>query len=264
MLNGKTPIHLQRWSPSDFQADEHVKLLKARRDWTTLTFYRQFLDWSFMAGGTLPADPEELAAVVEMPRKDVERALSFCLGRLIQQEGDRLFQSRVRRDIAAELEFRQEQQQLGRKGSPRGHEFRGNQHARVEVGGLPHSARPEVGGLPSGVVGSANPPAPAPAPTPASNARRLTPVGEARPTNPLVAGRRTDLERELLRHVGREAELTNRDGAEVMAEVTHYEGAKQHRLNPATMSDDRLLNSVLDARNRVKELERERGVSAKT
>jgi len=54
--------------------------------------------------------------------------------------------------------------------------------------------------------------------------------------------------------------LTNRDGAEVMAEVSHYEGARTSKLNPATMSDDRLLNSLLDARARVKRLEEKSNV----
>lgn len=77
------------------------------------------------------------------------------------------------------------------------------------------------------------------------------------PRNPLVRDR-PKLEVELLRLVGREAEITDRDGAEIMAEVTGYEGAKRTKLNPATMTDDRLLNSVLDARTRVKNLEAKR------
>ncbi len=86
--------------------------------------------------------------------------------------------------------------------------------------------------------------------------------GEGVRANPLVGNRRVDLERELFRLVSREAELTDRDGAEVMAEVTTYEGAKRSKLNAATMTDDRLLNSVLDARARVKRLEEEHGWKA--
>jgi len=113
---GKTPIHRQPWYPTDYHEDEHVKLLKARHDYRTLTFYRHFIDRSFASGGDLPADPEALAAVVEMPRRDVEHALSFCLGRLITQDGERLFQRRVRRDVATELEFREVQSEHGKKG----------------------------------------------------------------------------------------------------------------------------------------------------
>lgn len=116
MKGGRTPIHIQRWAPADYHHDEHVRLLKARRDYRTLTFYRNFLDHSFLAGGDLPADPEALAAVVEMPRKDVEAALSFCLGRLIHQNGERLYQGRVVREVADEMAFREEQGERGRRG----------------------------------------------------------------------------------------------------------------------------------------------------
>jgi hypothetical protein len=106
---GKTPIHIQRWSPADYQADEHVRLLYARRDWRTLTFYRTFLDVAFMQGGDLPAEPEALSACLRMPVADVRKALDYCLDRLIHEEHGRLFQGRLRRDVKAELEFRESQ-----------------------------------------------------------------------------------------------------------------------------------------------------------
>lgn len=77
-------------------------------------------------------------------------------------------------------------------------------------------------------------------------------------SNPFVKGKRVELERELLNLVGLEARATDRDPAEVMAEVTGYKGATRTKTNPASMSDDRLLNSVLDARARWKELEAKR------
>jgi len=77
-------------------------------------------------------------------------------------------------------------------------------------------------------------------------------------SNPLI-GDRVERERELNALVRREAALTDRDGAEVMAEVATYHGAKTSKLNPAAMSDDRLLNSLLDARARVKRLEVKHG-----
>lgn len=119
MRNGKPPIHIQRWAPADFQNDEHVKVLKARRDWTTLTFYRQFLDYSFITGGDLPTDLESLAATLEMPSSHVRKALAFCLGRLIDQDGDRLYQRRVRSEVSEELKFREIQRENGKKASRR-------------------------------------------------------------------------------------------------------------------------------------------------
>lgn len=152
MKNGQTPIHIQRWAPADFHGDEHVKLLKARRDYRTLTFYRHFLDQSFIAGGSLPADLEALAAVVEMPRKDVETALVFCLNRLIFPDGDRLYQNRIRRDIAAELGFRAEQSERGKLGG----------RPRKEATALDEDKPP--------VFTPKSPPAPAPAPAPFASA----------------------------------------------------------------------------------------------
>ena len=72
---------------------------------------------------------------------------------------------------------------------------------------------------------------------------------ERRPAaNPLIAGRRPDLERECLVLVGRMAELTREDPLDVMARASGYDGAQRTKLNPATMTDDRLANTVRDLR----------------
>jgi hypothetical protein len=70
------------------------------------------------------------------------------------------------------------------------------------------------------------------------------------PANPLVQGRRVELEREALALVGEIATATDRDPAEVMAEASKYPGNPNQRtkLNPASMTDDRLLATVLDLR----------------
>ena len=149
MKNGLTPIHIQRWAPADYQNDEHVKVLKARRAWTILHFYRQFLDQSFIGGGSLPADREGLAAVVEMPRRDVEKALSYCLNRVIFQDGDRLYQARVRRDVADELTFRAEQSERGK------------------LGGRPKKEATAIYKDKPPLFSSESPPTPSPSPTPA-------------------------------------------------------------------------------------------------
>lgn len=148
MKGGQTPIHIQRWAPADLWSDEHWLLLVSRRDYRTMTFYRAFLDLAFMAGGDLPAAPDLLSASLRMPRRDVEHALAYCLGKLIFQDGDRLYQGRVRREIAAELEFRKKQSELGKKGG-----------------------RPKKGGGGEGepnptLLDTESPPAPTPTPTP--------------------------------------------------------------------------------------------------
>jgi hypothetical protein len=64
--------------------------------------------------------------------------------------------------------------------------------------------------------------------------------------NPLVAGRRVELEREALQLCREEAEASGRDGFEVMADASRYKGKSV--VNPASMSDDRLIHTVLELR----------------
>jgi hypothetical protein len=68
------------------------------------------------------------------------------------------------------------------------------------------------------------------------------------PANPLVAGRRVELERECLALVTEVAGLTGEDPVDVIAAASGYKGAATTKLNPATMSDDRLANTVRDLR----------------
>lgn len=167
MKGGKTPIHVQRWCPADFHQDEHVSLLYARRDWTTLTFYRTFLDTAFMQGGDLPADPEMLSACVRMPSRDVRKALAFCLGRLLHEADGRIYQGRVRREVAHELAYRTEQAVLGRKGGLKAGRGRPHEPGR----GTPNE--PDRG-APTESIG---PPAPTPIP--------LSPLRGSGPHTPL-------------------------------------------------------------------------------
>lgn len=84
---------------------------------------------------------------------------------------------------------------------------------------------------------------PSPSPSPTDNG----PISQAR-ANPFVTGRRDDLEREaqaLSREIG---DMTDQDPGEVFANAAHYEGARRQKVNPANLTDDRLLNTVLDLR----------------
>jgi uncharacterized protein YdaU (DUF1376 family) len=66
------------------------------------------------------------------------------------------------------------------------------------------------------------------------------------PANPLVD--RRAYEAEFLALVRELARVTDRDPVEVAREASSYEGARTSPLNPASMTDDRLANSVLDLR----------------
>lgn len=66
--------------------------------------------------------------------------------------------------------------------------------------------------------------------------------------NPLIEGRRPELEIECLRLVRRLAEMTGADPLDVIAKASGYTGALRQKVNPASMTDDRLINTVLDLR----------------
>jgi hypothetical protein len=85
---------------------------------------------------------------------------------------------------------------------------------------------------------------------PGPQAKPDRPGGDPPPErrNPLIADRRVALEREALLLAEELAALQDRDPMEVMAEAARYEGGRTSKLNPATMSDDRLGNTVLDLR----------------
>jgi hypothetical protein len=62
------------------------------------------------------------------------------------------------------------------------------------------------------------------------------------------------LERECLALVREVSELTGDDPVEVIAQASGYKGAATTKINPMTMSDDRLANTVRDLRADVVEL----------
>jgi hypothetical protein len=237
MKGGRKPIHIQRWAPADYHEDEHVRLLYARRAWCTLTFYRTFLDRSHLAGGDLPADSETLSALLSMPKRDVERALEFCLGRLIERDGDRLFQKRVRRDVAREIEFREKQA------------GRANQrwHGQEECGGIASAKAPEK------IRQSPPAPAPLPAPAPAPAPERTD-----RPPNPLVKGKRPDLESRAYKAINALRPLLGiDDGAEILRRYSSFKGRSAVRVE--TMTDDWLLRTLHDLEAAVSDHTRGRG-----
>jgi hypothetical protein len=115
--SGQVPIHIMRWAPSDFVNDPFVKLLVSREDFATFTLYNLVLNWSHIEGGDLPSDTEQLAAVVGMRPKSVEKSLKICVaaGKLVVEAG-RVFHTRVIREVARELRFRKKQSKAGKKG----------------------------------------------------------------------------------------------------------------------------------------------------
>jgi hypothetical protein len=66
-------------------------------------------------------------------------------------------------------------------------------------------------------------------------------------------------EKECLTLTRKMAEMTGEDAVTVMQRAAKYEGATRSKLNPASMTDDRLMNTVLDLRADVVAEEKKRG-----
>ncbi len=161
MPKGQVPIHIMRLAPADYVNDPFVRRLYQTRDLRTASFYPVFLFWSHMEGGDLPTDPSDLASLLLMRPRDIAAALKVCLaaGKIVE-DGGRLYNPRVRREVAKELEFRKTQAELGKKGA----------QARIDkvAQGQPKGSLRPPQNVPEGTLSprGVSPPSPAPAPTP--------------------------------------------------------------------------------------------------
>lgn len=64
--------------------------------------------------------------------------------------------------------------------------------------------------------------------------------------NPLMDGRRAEFEEECMKLCREEAVDSGRDPIDVMADASRFKGAS--KLNPSSMTDDRLIHTVLELR----------------
>ena len=98
------------------------------------------------------------------------------------------------------------------------------------------------------------PDSPSPSPSPSKDLSQEGMNGRRAPgpANPLID--RVPLERECLALVREVSALTGEDPVDVIAQASGYKGAATTKINPMTMSDDRLANTVRDLRADVVEL----------
>lgn len=214
------------------------------RDHVTRVVYRELLDVMHERGGYVKRS--EVAGACLVTPEEAEHAVERLLksGRIAEQAG-KLSNLRVLAGLISREAYLQEKAAAGMASAK----------ARKERTGTAQPPNTRRTGVQQTPKAPGTPPEPSVSVSVSLPVNGRTDGRPSSPANPLVSGQRPSLEVELLRLVRREAELTDRDGMEVMSEVTGYEGATRSKLNPATMSDDRLANSVLDARARVKKLE---------
>jgi len=182
--------------------------------------YRTLLDELWLRGGLLPLDERILAKAsgdaVEWPQVR-DRVLSRF------RKIDQGYRNDTHDEIQAESSKRAERQKRYRNDRRNG----------------------------SGNVTSNVAPSPSPSPSLRNNGPiRQASAREGTPTkaNPFIAGERPKYETEALRLTREISDLTGEDPVEVFQHAAHYKGAERSKVNPAAMSDDRLLNTVLDLR----------------
>lgn len=211
--------------------------------------YREMLTRAWRLGGWLPNDHATIQRLVRVTPKEWRAAwpLIACYW---QEQGDRLVNT-TQLEVMAEARERKERAR--QKGSKGGSKTQAEREAKRLAEGV---AKPELKG-----VAGIKPPSPSPSPVRTTD--QSNDHVRAR-SNPFVEGKRADYEREALRLTGEIATLTGEDGAEVFARAAHYEGALRQKVNPAGLSDDRLLNTVLDLRATLKAEQAKRGPKAVT
>lgn len=225
----RSPSPAFSFYPKDWLSDANV---------TAMTFDEQGiyvrLLCHYWLEGTLPASEEKLARLLGMPVKRFARAW-VALQPCFRVEGDRLVQKRVETEREKQEAFRDSQANKGKMG--------GRPKAPVK----PDESRGFI---------SANPALTPPSPSPV----RTLPTNQPARANPLLGhGDRPRLETECLQLVRRMTELTGELPEDVIARASAYEGQRTTKLNPASMSDDRLLNTVRDLRADVAAEEKRHG-----
>lgn len=199
--------------------------------------YREMLTQAWRRGARLPNDPEAIRRATGTTDAEWERSWPK-IKRYWRTDGDNLVND-TQLEVFASAKEAQERAQ-----------------ARAQAGAQASAQARRERKL------KQSPPSPSPSPFSVSVKERTDERNERQAAvNPLISGERVKWERECLGLVRRMCELTGEDGATVMARASKYDGARRTKLNPATMTDDRLMNTVLDLRADVQAEEKKRGTA---
>lgn len=210
--------------------------------------YREMLTQAWRRGGRLPNDPDAIQRAVRCSAEEWSRCWPK-VRRYWTVDGDWLVnrtQQEVYAKAKASCDASRERSKRGAAARWRNAQAHAQASGRAKPEQCPPSPSPSqrIDGL------NANSATPAPVVPLPQRPQAGRPAGEGRvPSNPLVD--RRAYEAEFLRLVRELADLTDRDPVEVAREASSYEGARTSPINPASMTDDRLANSVLDLRSNI-------------
>lgn len=266
--------HIMRWAPQDYRTSR-VRMRSAMTgDRDLRLVYFEALNALHEHGGRITSEPERLSDLLLLPVEVIARTLPVlldlgtdCDGGLVDNGDGTISNRRIVRDLAEELEFRQQQAEQGRRG--------GRAKAKARASHRQAKAKPSPSDGQANGQPSVSPPAPAPAPSNGVNQTtgalpEQQPVAEEpqRPRVVVVNGLtgqpqgfvasawiKTREQFESMcseaMHLAQQAgKLHDTDPPDEMARAASYPGARLRKVNPATMTHDRLVNTLAALRER--------------
>lgn len=216
--------------------------------------YRELLDalWG-EPDCSLPNDDAILAGLAGITMLDWQNVRAQVLAWFDETNG-RITNRRALHEWKKAKKFRTASRASGRRGGKAKAEKK--LHEQQKASDPRATLAQKASDPPSQSLAKATSPSPPPTPTPRTEERR------AAPANPLLGpGDRPRLESECLALVRRMAALTGEDAVDVIARASGYEGARTTKVNPASMTDDRLINTVRDLKADVAAEEKKRGAA---
>src|SRR3972149_4029794 len=210
----KAPAPAFSFYPKDILSDEAAASMTDEE----LGVYVRLLCHAWLEG-SIPADMDRLAKMTRRRRPAFEKlwkAIGPCW-RQADDEPGRLVQGRLEQERGKQRSY----------GAPQSERAKAGAKARRGAA----VAQPWHGQRTSQEAAGSSLPSPSPSPSP-DNGSTYLPTARA---NPLVAGRRVEMERECLALVEGISKLTAEDPIEVMAGGSHYPGARRTAINPASL-----------------------------
>lgn len=236
--------------------------------------YRELLDELWLRGGVIPKDERVLARIVGT-QDEWDRVRAVVLARF--KETPEGYRNETHDEVSAWPELQSQKGQKRAEGAARdGGRFTSRTPAGSPAEGPADTPASKPAGQPAKRPSTSRTPADPTSRTPASVSVSVSvPVTEQQ-TQPVnqrareadgpkrspflpTAEARTDAEKEclrLVRAIAENPESPVQDGAEILAHHADYPGAKGSKVNPASMSDDRLLNTMRSLRSTLAGLER--------
>lgn len=234
--------------PKDYTSDEHVVLMSLEQEGAYLRLMcHQWLH------GSIPSELSQIAAICRTTPAKMKKLWAGIEPCFPSTEDGRRANRRMSKDNEDMQRWREARAEAGAAGG-RAKAAKQTASTAMPVATVLPVAKPAS---PFSVLQSATATTRtsegALVPASPANATNVPPIEGPKP-NPWVQGKRGAFEREAMELTEKVAALMDLDPPEVFRKAAGYDGArKSGSPNPANLSDDRLLNTVMDLRRMLKQ-----------